>query len=304
MFPGESEIDQLYVIQKIIGPLPPEQMHLFNSNPRFRGLKFPTEIKPLSLKQKYHTNLPADLLNFLEVTLRLESRKRLTIDQCIKHGAFKTGKAELMETANEKEETIEDSWKEIQFENPSVNNNDKPSQNVQKFGKKSKQEVDGSFLEQVAKQEVQTEAPRRCKLDNKQEVLMEQSSDILHTEGPKQQFDSISKRDNRLVKPLEASISKQPQLVKSVDHKKMINPSEPRSNMNSISKQYGKYKQNTHSVYTNSMISAGNMGWSQQPVHGGYAVTTGQRAAVLQKDFTGQQYPFFGQVHYSGRVFP
>ncbi|ESO99963.1 hypothetical protein LOTGIDRAFT_213120 [Lottia gigantea] len=39
LFPGESEIDQLYVIQKIIGPLPPEQMNMFYKNPRFSGLK-------------------------------------------------------------------------------------------------------------------------------------------------------------------------------------------------------------------------------------------------------------------------
>lgn len=39
LFPGESEIDQLYTIQKIMGALPPEQMQLFYNNPRFSGLK-------------------------------------------------------------------------------------------------------------------------------------------------------------------------------------------------------------------------------------------------------------------------
>ena len=39
LFPGESEIDQLYVIQKILGPLPSYQMNLFHKNPRFSGLK-------------------------------------------------------------------------------------------------------------------------------------------------------------------------------------------------------------------------------------------------------------------------
>ena len=39
LFPGESEIDQLYVIQKILGPLPAYQMNLFHKNPRFSGLK-------------------------------------------------------------------------------------------------------------------------------------------------------------------------------------------------------------------------------------------------------------------------
>ena len=39
LFPGESEIDQLYVIQKVMGPLPAEQMNMFFTNPRFSGLK-------------------------------------------------------------------------------------------------------------------------------------------------------------------------------------------------------------------------------------------------------------------------
>ena len=44
LFPGESEIDQLYTIQKVLGPLPPDQMHMFYSNPRFNGLKVGTQI--------------------------------------------------------------------------------------------------------------------------------------------------------------------------------------------------------------------------------------------------------------------
>ena len=39
LFPGESEIDQLYTIQKVIGPLPKEQMTMFYNNSRYHGLK-------------------------------------------------------------------------------------------------------------------------------------------------------------------------------------------------------------------------------------------------------------------------
>ena len=39
LFPGDSEIDQLYVIQKIMGQLPDDQMRVFQKNPRFHGLK-------------------------------------------------------------------------------------------------------------------------------------------------------------------------------------------------------------------------------------------------------------------------
>ncbi|KAK7878390.1 hypothetical protein WMY93_031020 [Mugilogobius chulae] len=53
LFPGESEIDQLFTIQKVLGPLPPEQMKLFYNNPRFHGLRFPTVNHPQTLERRY-----------------------------------------------------------------------------------------------------------------------------------------------------------------------------------------------------------------------------------------------------------
>jgi len=41
LFPGDSEIDQLFLIQKVLGKLTPEQYEMFSKNPRFLGLKFP-----------------------------------------------------------------------------------------------------------------------------------------------------------------------------------------------------------------------------------------------------------------------
>jgi cyclin-dependent kinase-like len=49
MFPGESEIDQLYIIQKALGPLTAQQNDMFLKNPRFIGFKFPDMSKPTSL---------------------------------------------------------------------------------------------------------------------------------------------------------------------------------------------------------------------------------------------------------------
>jgi hypothetical protein len=36
---GESDIDQLYCIQKCLGPLPPKYMEAMKTNPKFEGLK-------------------------------------------------------------------------------------------------------------------------------------------------------------------------------------------------------------------------------------------------------------------------
>ncbi len=40
LFPGDSDIDQLYMIQKTIGPLSHHQKELFSRNPRFMGFSF------------------------------------------------------------------------------------------------------------------------------------------------------------------------------------------------------------------------------------------------------------------------
>ncbi|NXC18183.1 CDKL5 protein, partial [Corythaeola cristata] len=67
LFPGESEIDQLFTIQKVLGPLPAEQMKLFYSNPRFHGLRFPAVNHPQSLERRYLGILSGVLLDLMKV---------------------------------------------------------------------------------------------------------------------------------------------------------------------------------------------------------------------------------------------
>jgi cyclin-dependent kinase-like len=59
LFPGESEVDQLYCIQKILGPLTPALQDLFNTNPRFIGYKFPSIMNPETLERRYSGKLSA-----------------------------------------------------------------------------------------------------------------------------------------------------------------------------------------------------------------------------------------------------
>lgn len=54
LFPGESEIDQLFTIQKVLGPLPSEQMKLFYNNPRFHGLRVTSFSPILPFPQCFH----------------------------------------------------------------------------------------------------------------------------------------------------------------------------------------------------------------------------------------------------------
>uniref|UniRef100_A0AAZ3NU52 Protein kinase domain-containing protein n=1 Tax=Oncorhynchus tshawytscha TaxID=74940 RepID=A0AAZ3NU52_ONCTS len=68
LFPGESEIDQLFTIQKVLGPLPAEQMKLFYNNPRFHGLRFPSVNHPTTLERRYLAILSGLMLDLMKVT--------------------------------------------------------------------------------------------------------------------------------------------------------------------------------------------------------------------------------------------
>lgn len=88
LFPGESEIDQLYCIQKIMGPLPPAQKELFNTNPRFVGFKFPDVSKPETLDKHYVGKLGGKALGLMKGMLEMDPHKRLTAIDCLAHAYF------------------------------------------------------------------------------------------------------------------------------------------------------------------------------------------------------------------------
>ncbi|KAH8095033.1 cyclin-dependent protein serine/threonine kinase [Aureococcus anophagefferens] len=88
LFPGESEIDQLYIIQRMLGPLTPEQDELFLRNPRFVGLKFPDMSRPETLQKKYVGKLSKRSLNFLKSLLQMEPGDRFNSRECLDHPYF------------------------------------------------------------------------------------------------------------------------------------------------------------------------------------------------------------------------
>uniref|UniRef100_A0AAY4CB99 Cyclin-dependent kinase-like 5 n=1 Tax=Denticeps clupeoides TaxID=299321 RepID=A0AAY4CB99_9TELE len=90
LFPGESEIDQLYTIQKVLGPLPPEQMKLFYSNPRFHGLRFPSVSHPQTLERRYLGIINGLLLDLMKNLLLLNPNERFLTEQSLNHQAFQT----------------------------------------------------------------------------------------------------------------------------------------------------------------------------------------------------------------------
>jgi len=72
LFPGESEIDQLFCIQKVMGKLPEVLQEKFDANPRFVGYKFPDISKPESIEKKYVGKMSSKAINLLKGMLHME----------------------------------------------------------------------------------------------------------------------------------------------------------------------------------------------------------------------------------------
>lgn len=88
LFPGESEIDQLFTIQKVLGPLPPNQLKVLFSSHRFNGLKFPTMSHPKTLEKLYFSVINSITLDFMANVLIMDPAKRYDSYRCLEHPAF------------------------------------------------------------------------------------------------------------------------------------------------------------------------------------------------------------------------
>ncbi|XP_058941068.2 cyclin-dependent kinase-like 5 [Pocillopora verrucosa] len=115
VFPGESEIDQLFTIQKVLGQLPPDQMEMFNNNPRFKGLKFPTTSGPQTLGRKYAGVISGIMLSFMQATLQLDPKLRFTIDDAYNHPAFQQERDEFEKTWKEKSTDLKQAAKKAEI---------------------------------------------------------------------------------------------------------------------------------------------------------------------------------------------
>ena len=88
LFPGESDIDQLFCIQKIMGPLIPGHQEAFQKSQRFIGLKFPEITKHETLEKRYLGKINKTGLNLMKNLLSMDPLERITAAEALKHPYF------------------------------------------------------------------------------------------------------------------------------------------------------------------------------------------------------------------------
>jgi len=88
LFPGESDIDQLFHIMRCFGQLPPKLMDVFRANPLFIGIKIPENIQQTETLEERFPTYPEDQLSIMKNCLRYEPDGRCTCEELMNHRYF------------------------------------------------------------------------------------------------------------------------------------------------------------------------------------------------------------------------
>ncbi|XP_037088261.1 cyclin-dependent kinase-like 1 [Pollicipes pollicipes] len=89
LWPGRSDLDQLYLIRRTLGDLMPRHMQIFKTNRFFRGMSIPETDKRDSLEQKLAKYCSKDCVDFITRCVDKDPETRPTCTQLMKHNFLK-----------------------------------------------------------------------------------------------------------------------------------------------------------------------------------------------------------------------
>jgi serine/threonine protein kinase len=85
MFPGDDEIDQIYIIKKGIADLTPLQLDHFKKNEKFRNIELPGVKRTESIEGRYLGKIEKNALSFMRCCLKMDPNERITVEEALKH---------------------------------------------------------------------------------------------------------------------------------------------------------------------------------------------------------------------------
>ncbi|XP_025105426.1 cyclin-dependent kinase-like 1 isoform X3 [Pomacea canaliculata] len=84
LWPGRSDVDQLYLIRKTLGDLIPRHMQIFSNNAFFKGMSIPEPDRLEPLDEKFPGAAP-QTMSFMQTCLKMDPAERLTCQQLLEH---------------------------------------------------------------------------------------------------------------------------------------------------------------------------------------------------------------------------
>ena len=88
LWPGKSDVDQLYLIRRTLGDLLPRHINIFRTNEFFAGVAIPEPDVIETLQQKIPKHIDQTGLDFLHRTMDRDPSKRPICEQLLQHPYF------------------------------------------------------------------------------------------------------------------------------------------------------------------------------------------------------------------------
>ncbi|XP_062539033.1 cyclin-dependent kinase-like 1 isoform X1 [Armigeres subalbatus] len=90
LWPGRSDVDQLYLIRRTLGDLLPRHLAIFNQNEFFKGITLPVPptLEPLENKMPQRTLSNPMMMDFLKKCLDKDPAKRWSCERLVTHPYF------------------------------------------------------------------------------------------------------------------------------------------------------------------------------------------------------------------------
>jgi len=89
LFPGSSDVDQLYQIVRSVGDLCSRHQTIVRRNPAFIGWKWPKQKDKYAVDRRVKQKAPQSLLRIIRETLRMDPSSRFTVKQVMSTEFFK-----------------------------------------------------------------------------------------------------------------------------------------------------------------------------------------------------------------------
>lgn len=106
LWPGRSDVDQLYLIRKTLGDLLPRHMQVFSNNSFFKGLTIPTPDRMEPLEAKF-PSISQQAMSFMMGCFAMDPSQRLTCEDLLAHPYFdRYGVGEVIYAAKNPREAV------------------------------------------------------------------------------------------------------------------------------------------------------------------------------------------------------
>ncbi|XP_077974092.1 uncharacterized protein LOC120347737 isoform X1 [Styela clava] len=88
LFPGKSDIDQIYRVTRCLGNLSPRHREIFQRNPLFAGMRLP-EVKEVEPLEKKFPRFSSEIIDVMKQCLRLDPNDRPSSSSLLRHEFFR-----------------------------------------------------------------------------------------------------------------------------------------------------------------------------------------------------------------------